>query len=184
MPRLFIAVPVAESVTANLARVGRSVDAPGIRWVEQENMHLTLAFLGEVAQDRLPGVEEAVYAATEADERPLRLLAQGLGAFPSDEAARVLWAGVTGDVPRLIDLRSRLVTELREAAFAVDQTRFHPHVTLARFRWPRPVPPRLARLEEYGEWLATEVQVVESRLRPAGPRYVVRADVQLVASLD
>src|SRR5690606_1420703 len=98
------------------------------------------------------------------------------------EAARVLWAGVAGDVPRLLDIRSRLVGELRGAGFEVDPKRFHPHITLARFRWPQPVPSRLSRLQEFGEWQATELQVVESHLRPSGARYVGRADVPLVGS--
>lgn len=180
MPRLFIAVPVDESIRSNLARVGTAADARGVRWVEQENLHLTLAFVGEVEERRVAELEDAVYAATADEASPLYLRAQGLGAFPNEEAAKVLWAGVDGEVPRLIALQQRLVTGLKHAGFEVDPKRFHPHITLARFRSPRPLPQRLARLQEYGEWSASEVQVVESHLRAAGARYVVRADVPLV----
>ena len=184
VPRLFIAVPVDDSVRSNLARVGTAADAHGVRWVEQENLHLTLAFVGEVDQRRMAELEDAVYQAAEAESSPLYLRAQGVGAFPDEEAARVVWAGVDGEVPRLIALRERLVAGLKRAGFEVDQKRFHPHITLARFRWPQPLPARLARLQEYGEWHASEIQVIESHLHPAGPRYVVRADVPLVDEGD
>ena len=160
-------------------RIGVAADARGVRWVEPENLHLTLAFLGEVEESSLPLIEDAVYAATEAESDPLRLSAQGLGGFPDDRSARVLWAGVDGDVPRLIALRKRLVGELRNAGFEVDARRFRPHITLARFRSAQPLPSRLARLQEFGEWQVDELQIVESHLRPSGARYVVRADVPL-----
>ena len=180
MARLFIAVPVDDSVRSNLARVGTAADVRGVRWVEHDNLHLTLAFVGEVEEGPVAELEDAVYEATEGEDSPLHLRAQGLGAFPNEEAAKVLWAGVDGEVPRLIALQQRLVAELKRAGFAVDPKRFHPHITLARFRWPQPLPARLDRLQEYGEWQANEVQIIESHLHAAGARYVVRADVPLV----
>ncbi len=179
MPRLFIALPVEDSVRANLARVGTAADARGVSWVKPENLHVTLAFLGTVEEHRIDDVEDAAFAATEGFVGPLRLAAQGIGAFPNDRRAKVLWAGLTGDVPTLIKLQAALANELRAAGFELDDKRFHPHITLARLRVPQPVPNRLARLQEYGEWSVGELQVVESRLHPAGARYVVRADVPL-----
>lgn len=184
MPRLFIALPVDEGVKDNLERVGTAANARGVSWVGPQNMHVTLAFLGDVDERRVPEVEDAMYAAAETNDAPLVLQAQGLGAFPDEEKARVLWAGLNGDVPRLIELQARLVAELRSAGFEVDAKRFRPHITLARFRWPQPLPGRLARLQEFGEWRATEIQLIESHLRPTGARYVVRADVPLVDEPD
>lgn len=180
MPRIFIAAPLAEAVRSNLARVGTAADARGVRWVDEGSLHLTLAFLGEVEERSLPLIEDAVYAATEGETAPLRLAAQGLGGFPNEQAARVMWAGVDGEVPRLIAMRKRLVGELRSAGFEVDKRRYCPHITVARFRSPQPLPSRINKLQEFGEWEVDELQVVESHLRPSGPRYVVRADVPLV----
>ena len=179
MPRLFIAVPIDESVKSNLERVGWAANVRGVSWVAPENMHLTLAFLGEVEERRVAAAEDAIYAATEDMEGPLVLQAQGLGAFPDERNARVMWAGLDGDVPRLKGLQARLVEELRAAGFEVDAKRFRPHITLARFRFPQPVPERVSRLQEYGAWRVTELQHIESHLRPSGARYVVRADVPL-----
>ena len=145
MPRLFIAAPIDDSVKSNLERVGWAANARGAKWVQPENMHLTLAFLGDVEDRRVPEVEDVMYAATEGIHEPLRLQAQGIGAFPDEEGARVMWAGLDGEVPRLIELQARLVRELRAAGFEVDSKRYRPHITLARFRWPQPLPERLAR---------------------------------------
>ncbi len=189
MPRLFIAVPIDDSVKSNLARVETAAarsqpgrgdgGGRGVSWVRPENLHITLAFLGEVEERRADEVEDAVYAATEGHSALLQLQARGLGAFPNEEKARVLWAGLDGDVPRLIDLQSRLVSELRRAGFEVEPKRYRPHITLARFRWPQRLPDRLPRLQEFGEWQATELQLIESHLRPTGARYVIRAEVPL-----
>lgn len=180
MPRLFIALPVGDNVKANLARVGRGRPTErGIRWLEPEALHLTLAFLGDVAEREVSDLEDAIYAATEGDSGPLDLIARGIGAFPNEAKARVLWAGVDGELARLGALRERLMGELLSAGFEVDDKRFRPHITLARLRWPQPVPPNLPLIGEFGEWTADEVQLIESRLHASGARYVVRADVPL-----
>lgn len=180
MARLFIAVSIPESVRENLARVGTAANARGAKWVRPENYHLTLAFLGEVEERRAIDAEEAAFAATEGYEEPFRLVAQGLGAFPNEERTKVLWAGLTGDVPALIEMQTNLTAELRRAGFALEEKRFRPHITLARFRIPQPMPERLPRLQVFGEWEVTELQLVESHLHPSGARYVVRADIPLL----
>ncbi|HRN17504.1 MAG: RNA 2',3'-cyclic phosphodiesterase [Trueperaceae bacterium] len=180
MARLFIAVSIPESVRANLARVGTAADVRGVKWVKPENFHLTLAFLGEVEERRVADAEEAAYVATEGYAEPLRLIAQGLGAFPNEERAKVLWAGLTGDVPALIAMRSSLAAELKRSGFTLEEKRFRPHITLARFRVPQRMPERLPRLQVFGEWPVTELQLIESHLQPAGARYVVRADIPLL----
>lgn len=180
MPRLFIAVSIPEIVRANLARVGTAANVPGAKWVKPENFHLTLAFLGEVEERRVDAAEDATYTATEGYLEPLRLVAQGLGAFPDEQRAKVLWAGVTGDVPALSEMQAALSAELKQAGFTLDDRRFRPHITLARFRVPQLMPERLPRLQVFGEWPVTELQLIESRLYPAGARYVVRADIPLL----
>lgn len=180
MPRLFIAVSIPESVRANLAHVGTAANVRGVKWVKPENFHLTLAFLGEVEERHAEAAEDAAYAATEAYSERLRLVAQGLGAFPNEQRATILWAGLTGDVPALKELQAALTTELKQAGFALDDKRFRPHITLARFRAPQPMPERLPRLQVFGEWPVTELQLIESQLHPTGARYVVRADIPLL----
>lgn len=177
MPRLFVALPVAEDVVAELARMGRS-GLDGWRWVRPEAMHLTLAFLGEVEQARVPAAERAVRASV-TGQPALSLEAAGLGAFPDQRRARVLWAGLAGDLRELAALHRALSQALRDEGFEVDAKPFHPHVTLARARAPQPLPSSLDRSRRFGAWRAGEVRLYESHLGPGGPRYEVLATAAL-----
>ncbi len=178
MPRLFIAVPVAETVKTSLGEVSRSVAARYLRWVKPEAMHLTLAFLGDVDEARLPTIERAMREGARGAS-VMALRAEGVGAFPSERRARVVWAGVTGDVDVLFALQQDLELRLTEAGFEGDRKRFHPHLTLARLREPLPLPAELLTHRVFGEWRATEIQLIESHLGSAGPHYEVRAAAKL-----
>ncbi len=189
MPRLFVALPIGRDVVQELARVrsahasattGSSAphDLVGWRWVSPESVHLTLAFLGEVADGQVGAAESALRRGC-AGMPALDLAATGIGAFPNQDRARVLWAGVTGELRALRELRSALAAALREEGFVVDDRAYHPHITLARSRSLRPLPDGLDRTQSFGGWRATEVVLYESRLEPAGARYLVRAGAEL-----
>lgn len=167
-----------DAVSDNLARLRAGDSRGNIRWVTPENYHLTLAFLGEVPTARIDDVIDAAYAATEEVE-PLHLVAQGIGAYPNMEHARVLWAGLGGDVEQLIALQAELLERLHAARFAPDTKRFRPHITIARMRRAQPIPARMPLLELFGEWRTSEIQVIESVLRPNGPTYIPLADIAL-----
>ncbi|KAA3608014.1 MAG: RNA 2',3'-cyclic phosphodiesterase [Planctomycetota bacterium] len=104
----------------------------GGTWVPQENLHLTLRFLGETDARRRNLVTrglETVFPYMEAPQ--LRLGDPGL--FPPRGSRRlILWAGLEGELPRLEALAQELEARARRAGFAPEQRRFKPHVTLAR----------------------------------------------------
>jgi len=177
VPRLFIALPIAEDVIAELARVAR--DGPrDWRWVKPDAMHLTLAFLGEVEEGRVAAAERALRRGAEGAPA-LELAAAGLGAFPDQRRARVLWAGVAGDLRQLAALQTGIALALESEGFELDGKPFHPHLTLARARVPQPLPPSLDRAQRFGSWRATEVRLYRSHLGPQGPRYEVLAAAAL-----
>lgn len=177
VPRLFIALPIAEDVIAELARVAR--DGPrDWRWVKPAAMHLTLAFLGEVEEGRVAAAERALRRGAEGAPA-LELAAAGLGAFPDQRRARVLWAGVAGDLRQLAALQTGIALALGSEGFELDGKPFHPHLTLARARVPQPLPPSLDRAQRFGSWRATEVRLYRSHLGPQGPRYEVLAAAAL-----
>lgn len=177
VPRLFIALPIADDVIAELARVAR--DGPrDWRWVKPDAMHLTLAFLGEVEEGRVAAAERALRRGAEGAPA-LELAAAGLGAFPDQRRARVLWAGVAGDLRQLAALQTGIALALESEGFELDGKPFHPHLTLARARVPQPLPPSLDRAQRFGSWRATEVRLYRSHLGPQGPRYEVLAAAAL-----
>lgn len=179
MPRLFIAVPVAEAVRESLAEVSKTGGTRRLRWVKPGAMHLTLAFLGDVDEAHLPASERALREAARTVTTALALRAEGLGAFPNERRARVVWAGVTGDLDALAALQQATEMRLTEAGFPREAQRFHPHITLARLREPGPLPAELLTHRVFGEWSADEVQLIESHLGSSGPSYEVLAAARL-----
>ena len=108
--RTFVAIAVPDLLGAKLTRLQRLLapEIPGARWSETPPFHLTLAFLGDVADVDLKPVCEAVAEAS-ADFEPFELRLEGLGVFPDPARARVAWVGLTGPgLSALAELRERV----------------------------------------------------------------------------
>lgn len=129
--RVFVAVvPPPEAVaelTAAVAPVRR--DLRGVRWTSPEQWHLTLAFLGEVDEETLDGVQAGL-AAVAAGGAPVELALSGAGRF----GERVLWTGLAGDTDGLATLAAGVAAAVRAAGVALEDRPFRAHLTLARGR--------------------------------------------------
>ena len=178
MIRLFIAIRVPPEVRDALAAEQRRLAESGVsmRWVRPEGMHLTLVFLGNVAEDRRVATEAATEWAAQL-VAPLRLAVSSLGCFPARGTPRVLWAGLAGEIEPLRALQRDLDARLRAAGFAVEDRRFTPHLTLGRAaphgrRGTGDVVSKLPREpRDYGSWVAQDVEVIRSQLQPSGSVY-------------
>ncbi|MEQ7004652.1 RNA 2',3'-cyclic phosphodiesterase [Actinopolymorpha sp. B17G11] len=166
--RLFVAVVLPEPVLDDLgvamdhARALAGADTR-LRWTIRAQWHLTLAFLGEVDAGVLPELERRLARAS-ARYEPMRLAVEGGGAFGSVRKARVLWAGINGDVERLRQLAGSVSAAARRAGIDVAEGRFRPHVTLARLREPIDVGDQVRWWSTYAgpPWLATRIDLVRS----------------------
>jgi 2'-5' RNA ligase len=138
--RLFIAVDVPEAAVLAVAAAIEPwhVAFPNVRWVPPANWHITVKFLGATPADRVPLVEGSVGDVASAHRRAT-VEVRGLGAFPSVERARVLWAGVDDPDAGLDALVTDLETELAPE-FRKEMRRFHPHLTVARAEPPVRLP--------------------------------------------
>jgi len=114
MWRLFIAILLPEEIKARLAASQRSwqrrTSGGVVRWTPLEQMHLTLRFLGDVPEESVPAIVEALHRAA-ATVAPFALRASGLGCFPDARRPRVLWAGVAGGLTALHNLQGRIAAE-------------------------------------------------------------------------
>jgi 2'-5' RNA ligase len=162
--RLFAAIDPPTEVTKDLEDAVRRKGA--VRWTPSDHWHITTSFYGEVNQaaaDDLAERLETVAART----RPMSLQIAGAGCFPRPPtAARVLWAGVAGDVDELARLAQRCVAAGRRAGIAAERRRFTPHLTLARARVATDLSGRLAELWSYSGpvWTAPSLRLVRSTL--------------------
>lgn len=169
--RVFVALfPPADAV----AELDTTVAAqrpgwPQLRWVQPERWHLTLAFLGDVADSLLPQVTTQLAAVARA-QTGLRLALAGAGAFPDAATARVLWAGVHGDTARMAALADAVKVGAGAAgAGETDTASSHPHLTLARCRTRSDIRPLCAALAEFRglAWRADEFHLIRSHLAPS-----------------
>lgn len=131
MIRLFVALDLPENVRDRVA--GLCGGVPGVRWIDPQNLHLTLRFIGEVEEPLLPEIDTALSTVR---SPAFGLALNGVDIFGDRRRARVLWVGArSSDV--LISLQSRTETALSRAGLVPEPRKFHPHVTLARLKGMR-----------------------------------------------
>jgi len=126
MIRLFIAVPVPEEIRFILHSMGRSIH--GAKGVPQEQIHLTLRFIGEVDGTLFHDIAEQL--ATISSSR-FTMKIEGVGHFPPRGKPRVVWAGIE-DNSHLGSLKRKVDTALLHCGLPPDKRKFAPHITLAR----------------------------------------------------
>ncbi|MEV4620891.1 RNA 2',3'-cyclic phosphodiesterase [Asanoa sp. NPDC049573] len=192
--RLFVAAYPPAGAVADLAafvsglRVGRAA-AAGVntRLARPETYHLTLAFLGEVADERLADVEVAVGRAVDRVPPPVPEVALAGGGRFGRGAFTLMWVGVTGDLDPMRALHKGLRRELKRARLPYDERPWKPHLTLARpgDRLPRAeVDADRAALNDYEgpRWPVRELVLMRSQLGP-NPTYERLTNWLLAGSL-
>ena len=181
--RLFLAADLDAAARASVAeavtrfRDSSERDHPGctrdVRWVDARNLHLTLHFLGEVDEGRLPSLTEAIAPAL--DLEPPRIGLAGWGVFPPKAPAKVIWVGVSEGAGALDCAHRVLADRLRSAGVAIEPRPFSPHLTVGRVRAASgPLWARLTgRMPSDGicEWALQACTLFQSRLSAAGPTY-------------
>ena len=129
--RTFIAIELDEEVKAHLAEV--QMQTQGLcrkgNYTPQENFHLTLHFLGEVQEEDLDYLRDALYE-TARRNRPFRLTIDKIGFFPRGNKG-VLWAGIEKN-NHLQRLFGTLEKSLEQQGFARERKGLSPHITLGR----------------------------------------------------
>lgn len=178
--RTFIAVDLGQklrdrcvAMQENLAKLGAS-----LKWVEPDNLHVTLLFLGEVDERAVPEVCAAV-AAVCVQHDTFTLSVEKVGCFGSPRRPRTLWAGVGEGATELIALHDALEPPLLDlGCYRREERPFTPHITLGRAKSDDPSEKLAAALKRYATWNAGEVEVREllvlsSELTRNGPIYSV-----------
>lgn len=129
MLRLFVGLELPEDIRARLASLGAGV--PGARWTPEENLHLTLRYIGEVQEHEAEDVHDALSGVY---TRRFDMTVAGVGHFESSGQVHTVWAGIEKN-PELVALRERIDSALKRAGRPpAAERRFIPHITLARLR--------------------------------------------------
>lgn len=173
--RLFIAIELPGYSRNALERIQTGV--PGAKWVDSDNMHLTLRFVGETDGGQ---AEDLAYELSRIDRSSFEIGLAGAGQFSGGGGVKALWMGVAPEEP-LIDLQAKVERACRRSGFAPERRSFKPHITLARFNGATETDRVRRFLERYGRFEREPFRVsgfslYSSELRPRGAIYRIEAD--------
>jgi len=171
--RLFIAIELPLELRKKLYRAGCEIaeSVPSVRPVKPEAIHLTLHFLGEIADDLVP-ILSGMITEVAGSQGQFTTSIRGLGYFGRRSLPTVMWAGVE-PAAGLLGLQKGLAAGLAGLSVPVDQREYHPHITVARVKPGRAVKslPRLLEDksdEEFGRIEVKSVSLMKSTLSSDG----------------
>lgn len=169
--RAFIAIYPPLEIRESLLRAARNLLPEDVfRWTSPANAHLTLKFLGNTAEESLPGLQETLYAVCNRHEQ-FEIEPRGIGAFPSARKARIVWAGVGQGSASLLALAEDLEDFLAPLGFEKEKRGFKPHITLGRARRRPGRLPEGAEAVEAPGFAARRIELVESSPGEGGVAY-------------
>jgi RNA 2',3'-cyclic 3'-phosphodiesterase len=178
--RLFVASEIPVAVRENLATlieelrgIASQAGDKQPRWVRPENLHITLKFIGELPEDKLEGVRNALAAVRSAAAVEMKF--RGLGFFPDEKRPRVFWAGLeaSANLPTLArDIDRATATQ----GVAQETREFTPHLTLARLEPPGIGEKLRAAIlksvhRDFGSFRTAEFHLIQSKTKPSGAEY-------------
>jgi 2'-5' RNA ligase len=166
--RLFIAIDLPDSTRQLLA--GLDPRIRGVRWTEAAQMHLTLAFFGDVPEEIELELREKLIAI---EFGAFFLSVAGVGTFAAKGAPKIIWVGFSKTHPHLFQVHKRVQEAALAAGIEPELRPWHPHITIARCRDVSLQPIRIF-LKAHSDFDAGMIRVdafhlYSSKLTPAGP---------------
>jgi 2'-5' RNA ligase len=177
MKRTFIAVKIVpgDHMLDIFRRFREGLSREKIKWVDPNAMHITLCFLGDTEEEKIPHLKNEIKKAVSSFP-PLTLVFHGCGLFKSYRDPRVIWFGMR-ESDTLKELRRSLDEVIEPFGFIPEKREFRPHLTMARIKWIRNIPVLEDLIEEYRDESIQqsaihEVIFYESILKKEGPEYI------------
>ncbi|MFZ5633582.1 MAG: RNA 2',3'-cyclic phosphodiesterase [Bacillota bacterium] len=184
--RLFWAVNLPAELKIKLVHVQERLKTAGAdaKWVEHENLHVTVKFLGETDVDLVAKIVETASDSLK-NCQSFRVDVDGLGFFPGSASPRVVWAGLKGEVSRLKEIARVVEDAMAVHGFPREGRKFSPHLTLARIKSSgnagelvEIIGAEDAKIKNLGSFRVSSVDLMQSDLTPRGPVYTRLAAVK------
>ncbi|PIP18810.1 MAG: RNA 2',3'-cyclic phosphodiesterase [Candidatus Omnitrophica bacterium CG08_land_8_20_14_0_20_41_16] len=189
--RTFIAIELPEDIKDRLGRLQDKLRKCGadVKWVEPENIHLTLKFLGERDDKKIAKISEIV-AETAKNHLPFLAHITSVGAFPKIDYPRVIWVGVEQGDAETKKIAQELEEKIATVGIPKEDRPFSSHITIGRTRSPKNREKLVASLKNYVENLAGEnleftvgkITLFKSTLAPSGPVYEALKEITLTTT--
>ena len=186
--RTFIAIELTEEIRKTLEKLQEELKRSGadVKWVTPKNIHLTLKFLGDLNEKRLPQIKEALEEVAKNNSAfPLRF--STLGAFPNMNSPRVIWAGIDQGDNETKAIAIELEEKIAKIGIPKEKREFSSHITLGRTRSDKNLDKlvkEIKRLEnpwagKNPECLIKTITLFQSSLFPLGPTYTALKEASL-----
>jgi RNA 2',3'-cyclic 3'-phosphodiesterase len=186
--RVFIAIDIDDKIRKAIADLQKqiaskvSVKQGDLKWVEPNNIHLTLKFLGEISDEQVAEVSEIAKTVAQAHQK-FDLEIGSVGSF-GGRSAKVIWVGVGKGTEESLALQDDLNDLLTPLGYPKEQREFSPHLTLCRVNHPiagLKMGEAIAQFShlKLGSIAADALCVYQSQLTPAGPTYTLLASFSL-----
>lgn len=162
--RLFVGVDLPADIKQALLEFQSELRLLGFTgsFKAQDNFHITLEFIGELDESKLPELTETLSKAAR-NHNPFKLNVFGLGAFPSFKRPHTLWTAVNGSLTELNSLRDDLHQELKNKGFELEERKFKPHITLVSRPKLDNIDFSVVQSKKLGEFMVSDVVLFESR---------------------
>lgn len=174
--RTFIAIELDEEIKKALTKIQsefKNIDLD-IKWVKPQNIHLTIKFLGEVKESKIPEINQALKETCNYI-KPFVIETENLGVFPNIKFPRVIWAGLKEENEELKKLVNLLEEKLVKLKFSKEKRGFSAHLTLGRFRSQKNKEDFIEKLNQIKvanlRQEVKSVKLFKSTLTPQGPIY-------------
>lgn len=184
MIRAFICLDLSFSLKNRLEKLGLELQKQSttrVSWVKAHNFHLTLRFLGDIAEDRVKNIQSCIEKAC-LGVKTFNLEVNKLGAFPNLRHPKVFWVGINGNTSTLISMQHKLEQELIAEGFGSSDHPFSPHLTIGRVKDGngQDISNKLSQIEFIPEsFLVKEIILMRSDLKPSGAVYSKLASIKL-----
>jgi 2'-5' RNA ligase len=169
---MFISVPVSEAIRERIRKIQEGFHNFDIKFVEKENLHFCLSFLGEVDENQIDSIKEAI-ADTAKQFEKFEINIEGLGVFPDKTYIKVLWIGIKDGKNNLCELAEVLHARLEKLGFK-EERKFEPHLTLGRVkRGDKLLKDTFVKMEnsKIGVMEVNKIELIKSELTLNGPMY-------------
>lgn len=175
--RLFIAADIPDNIKDRISAMSSELQKLNLdaKWVKPENIHITLKFLGNTDEQKIPSIIKIIEQAVE-NIPPIACNISELGVFPNIKFPKVLWIGMDEKSHALKHIADTLDKKLSKLGFEAEKKSFKVHLTIARMRSGKNKASLEAFLANKGlvqkhEFMIEKIILYKSTLTPQGPVY-------------
>jgi len=181
--RVFLAIEINKKLLEKISDVQKQFmecEAP-VKYVETENLHCTLKFFGEIDDNKLDKIVDAIEAKIK-NHQPFKINIKKTGVFPNERYIKVLWLGME-DIEPFSNLQKDLDEDFVKIGFKKERS-YVPHLTIGRVKGAKNKAALLSKLEELGnieigEMDIDKIVLKKSELTRSGPIYTTLKEFDL-----